>query len=582
MGFNKYPYTDLHEMNLDWIIARTKELIAKWAETSAAWLTQQEAFETLKNFVNDYFDNLNVQTEINNKIDALVADGTLSDLIAPYVASGLPAVVADQISAVVAAQISAVVAAQLPAEVADQLPAIAASAAATEVGTWLSTHVDPDTGYVIDDSLTIQGAAADAKAAGDDINAVKDDLDAVSEISPNIFYFTNHDTHTQGGLTYQFIDASTIKVNGTSSANHYLGIIGGADATPGYVSDTPSTYTGKYTLRLTVLSGTGTGANVRYSDVQGGNGTLIVSQTVSVKTMDFSGAYLSMRLPTGTYSDYVVRIDIVQGAEIGDYVPYGVIYTAKDVIARKLSDGLKNGDYYLSSFTKKKILTWIDDDTASLDAVQSVRTVCNTLGIRCTFASITHSLDDAMIAELKDAQDHGYHVTTHGNASHSTWRTADTLTLDGDLAKSISILQGNGFLDCDMFVYPGNTIDREDADILGVTKKWCRCGVKDYVSASGAYWTEYGQGRYLINRRFIDKSSHSTASWYTNQLDALSENDNPWFVIGTHSNNSSQFDAQLVSDVISYAIENGWTVMTLNQALKYRMRIYDVQELLSL
>ena len=32
---------------------------------------------------------------------------------------------------------------------------------------WLDEHVDPETGYVIDDSLTIQGAAADAKAVGD-------------------------------------------------------------------------------------------------------------------------------------------------------------------------------------------------------------------------------------------------------------------------------------------------------------------------------------------------------------------------------------------------------------------------------
>ena len=196
MGFNKYPYTDLHEMNLDWIIARTKELIAKWAETSAAWLTQQEAFESLKNFVNDYFDNLDVQQEINNKIDDLVEDGTLSELIAPYVAEGLPAVVADQISDVVASQISAVVANQLPAEVADQLPAVVATETAGQAAAWLAEHVDPDTGYVIDDSLTVSGAAADAKATGDEVYPLKDFI--IKEMKPYVTFSIHSLTANSG------------------------------------------------------------------------------------------------------------------------------------------------------------------------------------------------------------------------------------------------------------------------------------------------------------------------------------------------------------------------------------------------
>lgn len=40
---------------------------------------------------------------------------------------------------------------------------------AEAVSNWLAAHVDPDTGYVIDDSLTVEGAAADAKAVGDAI-----------------------------------------------------------------------------------------------------------------------------------------------------------------------------------------------------------------------------------------------------------------------------------------------------------------------------------------------------------------------------------------------------------------------------
>ena len=46
--------------------------------------TQYE-FTQLYNFVHDYFDNLDVQEEINNKINSLVTDGTISNLLSPIV-----------------------------------------------------------------------------------------------------------------------------------------------------------------------------------------------------------------------------------------------------------------------------------------------------------------------------------------------------------------------------------------------------------------------------------------------------------------------------------------------------------------
>ena len=46
-----------------------------------------EKFTELKNFVDDYFDNLDVQEEINNKLDEMAEAGTLADIISEYLNS---------------------------------------------------------------------------------------------------------------------------------------------------------------------------------------------------------------------------------------------------------------------------------------------------------------------------------------------------------------------------------------------------------------------------------------------------------------------------------------------------------------
>lgn len=45
------------------------------------------AFNNLKNYVDNYFDNLDVQDEINNKLNEMVEDGTLQEIISAYLNS---------------------------------------------------------------------------------------------------------------------------------------------------------------------------------------------------------------------------------------------------------------------------------------------------------------------------------------------------------------------------------------------------------------------------------------------------------------------------------------------------------------
>ena len=86
--FENFPYTNFHEMNADWLINTLKKLSAEWLSYNQNWEKWKNdtdaAFKELKTFVNDYFDNLDVQEEINNKLDEMAEDGTLNELFDGY------------------------------------------------------------------------------------------------------------------------------------------------------------------------------------------------------------------------------------------------------------------------------------------------------------------------------------------------------------------------------------------------------------------------------------------------------------------------------------------------------------------
>ena len=71
------------------LICKVVEYLNKCIETVNASTEQIEvltnAFNQLKDYVDHYFDNLDLQEEVNNKLDAMVEDGTLQEIIATYI-----------------------------------------------------------------------------------------------------------------------------------------------------------------------------------------------------------------------------------------------------------------------------------------------------------------------------------------------------------------------------------------------------------------------------------------------------------------------------------------------------------------
>lgn len=63
----------------------TKEEIERFESVTTETVNEYiQKFNDLYDYVHDYFDNLDVQEEINNKLDAMVEDGTLQEIITDY------------------------------------------------------------------------------------------------------------------------------------------------------------------------------------------------------------------------------------------------------------------------------------------------------------------------------------------------------------------------------------------------------------------------------------------------------------------------------------------------------------------
>ena len=228
----------------------------------------------------------------------------------------------------------------------------------------------------------------------------------------------------------------------------------------------------------------------------------------------------------------------------------------------------------------KKILTWVDDDTP-MEGIASVKAICDNLGVKCTFATITQGWNESLLRRLHQYQREGFHIACH-TESHGRWykdmpegNIFTAQEMEADLITSLEKMRSEGFVDSDMLVYPGSASGRTDVDTIGIVKKWCRCG----VLAGGSTWGKYGQGKYKINRTFITAST-TDVSYYKGLLDNVT--DEAWVVFGTHSGSATDFDSNVMTEILQYALENGWEIMPLNEALKYREKYYHIQEMLGL
>ena len=87
--FDYFPYTNIHEMNLDWVTKKIYELSLEWLEHNKEWEKwyndTNEALADMKQFIIDSFEDLQLQEYVDKWLDdhpeatTTVLDGSITE-----------------------------------------------------------------------------------------------------------------------------------------------------------------------------------------------------------------------------------------------------------------------------------------------------------------------------------------------------------------------------------------------------------------------------------------------------------------------------------------------------------------------
>ena len=292
--FEQFPYTNFHEMNLDWLLQKMKEL-------AASQKTLEEAMEELEYTIH----HLDVDEAVVETLNNMLADGTLSALMAEAIAE-----YEAQIGVIVAQQNQRIAVVESRVSEITNLPEG-------------STSGDAE---LADIRIDAWGDAW--PSAGDAVRGqigILSDSDAENKIWP-----TTGGASTLNGLTWQWNGDGSLTIQGTATATTTIYLNGTTGAS------VPNLAEGSYLVQRWIVQGSG---NVRFGHYVNGSGTILIATYDSYASANFiqgpldGGVYLQIgnqQSVNGTYR-FMVSEDL--GLDAPAYSP-AVRHSALDAVAR--------------------------------------------------------------------------------------------------------------------------------------------------------------------------------------------------------------------------------------------------------
>lgn len=249
------------------------------------------------------------------------------------------------------------------------------------------------------------------------------------------------------------------------------------------------------------------------------------------------------------------------------------------------------GNLYKNA-TAEPIITFIDDDTASVEAVTRFRDVCNSVGIKGSFAVITGQLErvENLGATLLQFEREGFtsvvhcneqsgHVTLADGSKTSAYLTEsrDLALCEQDLVDALRRMQIHEFNDYKLWCTPYGV---RDADIQALARKW---GLECLISSGRTEYetTEAKYGRFGLSRvslQATDEAGGVTLEQFKQIIDNAVA-DNGWLLVTTHMGENAWADnLDRFRELVNYAKSAGMKVKTVNEAWRIRKPIYSLYE----
>lgn len=87
--YRQFPYTNFHEINMDWLLQQVKELTAEWLQYNTTWeewkTDTDNKFNELREYVTNYFAELDIESEIIKLFDELKDEGFFDEIISQII-----------------------------------------------------------------------------------------------------------------------------------------------------------------------------------------------------------------------------------------------------------------------------------------------------------------------------------------------------------------------------------------------------------------------------------------------------------------------------------------------------------------